>query len=317
MKEPTSDTEGRYGDGAARTKAGPTSSLHTNPSKQLWQPVLIALALIPRTKRTIDNHDKGKHECCCLLDPSREILHCAQRTPLTLDREVMTMGSQTMRRRTQPLYTREQVERVEQHIVVKRVLERAKGKVTSCRHSLPPIASYETEKKRVLHLSEAMGTNRRVEEGGGLRALSRCYAKVGKPKVAKEVRGRKYLDNCIHEGSSPTKPTTPCSSLSSFAGESLRMNVGLDRGIKTSLIKRERIGESVTKMKAEAIAPKSIPSLRLCHTSESEALLSTKVARDANLTKLLQLFEADRSRELIVTRTIDYWKGIIYLLRAL
>ena len=52
------------------------------------------------------------------------ILHCAQRTPLTLDREGMTMGSQTVRRRTQPLYTREQVERVEQHLAVERVLER-------------------------------------------------------------------------------------------------------------------------------------------------------------------------------------------------
>nr|GEZ23623.1 hypothetical protein CTI12_AA035400, chloroplastic [Tanacetum cinerariifolium] len=38
------------------------------------------------------------------------------------------------------------VERVEQHLAVERVLERGKGKVTSCR-SLPPIASYETEKK--------------------------------------------------------------------------------------------------------------------------------------------------------------------------
>lgn len=34
------------------------------------------------------------------------------------------MGSQTVRRRTQPLYTREQVERVEQHLAVERVLER-------------------------------------------------------------------------------------------------------------------------------------------------------------------------------------------------
>lgn len=51
-------------------------------------------------------------------------------------------------------------------------------------------------------------------------------------------------------GSSPTKPTTPCSSLSALAGESLRMNVGLDRGIKTSSTGRERIGESVTEMKA-------------------------------------------------------------------
>ncbi|GKG23322.1 hypothetical protein Tco_0391358, partial [Tanacetum coccineum] len=49
---------------------------------------------------------------------------------------------------------------------------------------------------------------------------------------------------------SPTKPTTPCSSLSALAGESLRMNVGLDRGIKTSSTRRERIGESVTEMKA-------------------------------------------------------------------
>lgn len=77
-----------------------------------------------RTKGTTDNHGKGKHECCCLRDPSRGILHCAQRTPLALDREGMTMGSQTVRRRTQPLYTREQVERVEQHLAVERILER-------------------------------------------------------------------------------------------------------------------------------------------------------------------------------------------------
>nr|GEW89445.1 RNA polymerase, mitochondrial [Tanacetum cinerariifolium] len=51
-------------------------------------------------------------------------------------------------------------------------------------------------------------------------------------------------------GSSPTKPTTPCSSLSALAGESLRMNVGLERGIKTSSTERERIGEAVTEMKA-------------------------------------------------------------------
>ncbi|GKB32416.1 hypothetical protein Tco_0871817 [Tanacetum coccineum] len=50
--------------------------------------------------------------------------------------------------------------------------------------------------------------------------------------------------------SSPTKPTTPCSSLLVLAGESLRMNVGLDRGIKTSSTGRERIGKSVTEMKA-------------------------------------------------------------------
>lgn len=51
-----------------------------------------------------NGQSKGKHECCCLRDPSRGILHCAQRTPLTLDREGMTMGSQTVRRRTR--YTR-------------------------------------------------------------------------------------------------------------------------------------------------------------------------------------------------------------------
>ncbi|GJY50612.1 putative ribonuclease H-like domain-containing protein [Tanacetum coccineum] len=42
----------------------------------------------------------------------------------------------------------------------------------------------------------------------------------------------------------------PSSSLLVLAGESLRMNVGLDRGIKTISTGRERIGESVTKMKA-------------------------------------------------------------------
>ncbi|MFS7995925.1 hypothetical protein Hanom_Chr12g01123871 [Helianthus anomalus] len=39
------------------------------------------------------------------------------------------------------------------------------------------------------------------------------------------------------------------SSLSALAGESIRMNVDLDRGIKTSSTGRERIGESVTEMK--------------------------------------------------------------------
>lgn len=34
-----------------------------------------------------------------------------------------------------------------------------------------------------------------------------------------------------------------------FVGESFRMNVGLDRGIKISLIVRERIGELVIEMK--------------------------------------------------------------------
>ncbi|GKA54083.1 hypothetical protein Tco_0753032 [Tanacetum coccineum] len=83
-------------------------------------------------------------------------------------------------------------------------------------------------------------------------------AEARKPEVAKEVGGRKKkqieqrppLSVRSSRSSSPTKPTTPCSSLSALAGESLRMNVGLDRGIKTSSTGRERIGESVTEMKA-------------------------------------------------------------------
>ncbi|GJW19764.1 hypothetical protein Tco_0027200 [Tanacetum coccineum] len=79
-------------------------------------------------------------------------------------------------------------------------------------------------------------------------------AEVGKPKVAKErkkqIEQRPPLSVRSSRSSSPTKPTTPCSSLSALAGESLRMNVGLDRGIKTSSTGRERIGESVTEMKA-------------------------------------------------------------------
>nr|GEW36779.1 hypothetical protein [Tanacetum cinerariifolium] len=114
-------------------------------------------------------------------------------------------------------------------------------------------------------------------------------AEVGKPKVTKEVEGRKKkqieqrppLSVRSSRSSSPSKPTTPCSSLLPLVGESLRMNVGLDRGIKTSSTRRERIGESITEIKAGAITPKLIPSLGLCHTSESEALLLTKVVRNA------------------------------------
>lgn len=54
----------------------------------------------PREQRTIT----AKASTNAARDPSRGILHCAQRTPLTLDREGMTMGSQTVRRRTR--YTR-------------------------------------------------------------------------------------------------------------------------------------------------------------------------------------------------------------------
>ncbi|GJU34802.1 hypothetical protein Tco_1369871 [Tanacetum coccineum] len=66
----------------------------------------------------------------------------------------------------------------------------------------------------------------------------------------KQIEQRPPLSVRSSRSSSPTKPTTPCSSLSALAGESLRMNVGLDRGIKTSSTGRERIGESVTEMKA-------------------------------------------------------------------
>ncbi|GKD32863.1 hypothetical protein Tco_1248372 [Tanacetum coccineum] len=66
----------------------------------------------------------------------------------------------------------------------------------------------------------------------------------------KQIEQRPPLSVRSSRSSSPTKPTTPCSSLSALAGESLRMNVGLDRGIKTSSTGKERIGESVTKMKA-------------------------------------------------------------------
>nr|GEY36689.1 ribonuclease H-like domain-containing protein [Tanacetum cinerariifolium] len=66
----------------------------------------------------------------------------------------------------------------------------------------------------------------------------------------KQREQRPPLSTRSSRSSSPTKPTTPCSSLSAFAGENLRMNVGLDRGIKTSSTGRERIGESVTEMKA-------------------------------------------------------------------
>nr|GEV40024.1 hypothetical protein [Tanacetum cinerariifolium] len=90
------------------------------------------------------------------------------------------------------------------------------------RSHLPPIASYETEKKRV-HIS---------------------------PRK-KQIEQRPPLFVRSSRSSTPTKHTTPCSSLSALAGESLRMNVGIDRGIKTSSTGRERIGESVTKMKAE------------------------------------------------------------------
>ncbi|GJR49822.1 hypothetical protein Tco_0252495 [Tanacetum coccineum] len=59
------------------------------------------------TKGNNGQSRQRQDECCCYRDPSRGSYHCAQLTPLTLDREGMTMGSQTVRRRTQPLYTRE------------------------------------------------------------------------------------------------------------------------------------------------------------------------------------------------------------------
>ncbi|GJW36411.1 integrase, catalytic region, zinc finger, CCHC-type containing protein [Tanacetum coccineum] len=70
------------------------------------------------------------------------------------------------------------------------------------------------------------------------------------PKRKKQIEQRPPLSVRSSRSSSPTKPTTPCSSLSALAGKSLRTNVGLDRGIKTSSIGRERIGESVIEMKA-------------------------------------------------------------------
>nr|GEX58392.1 hypothetical protein [Tanacetum cinerariifolium] len=69
-------------------------------------------------------------------------------------------------------------------------------------------------------------------------------------KRKKHIEQRPPLSVRSSRSSSPTKPTTPCSSLSALAGESLRMNVGLDRGIKTSSTGKERIGELVTEMKA-------------------------------------------------------------------
>ncbi|GJS43840.1 hypothetical protein Tco_0568883, partial [Tanacetum coccineum] len=66
----------------------------------------------------------------------------------------------------------------------------------------------------------------------------------------KQIEQRPPLSVHSSRSSSPSKPTTTCSSLSALTGESLRMNVGLDRGTKTSSARRERIGESVTEMKA-------------------------------------------------------------------
>ncbi|GJR78079.1 putative reverse transcriptase domain-containing protein [Tanacetum coccineum] len=66
----------------------------------------------------------------------------------------------------------------------------------------------------------------------------------------KQIEQRPPLSVRSSRSSSPTKPTTPFSSLSALAGESLRINVGLDRGIKTSSTRRERIGELVIEMKA-------------------------------------------------------------------
>ncbi|KAI3666720.1 hypothetical protein L1987_88759 [Smallanthus sonchifolius] len=74
------------------------------------------------------NNGQSRQRQARMLLPTRthpgESYTVRREPPLTLDREGMTMGSQTVRRRTQPLYTREQVERVEQHLAVERVLER-------------------------------------------------------------------------------------------------------------------------------------------------------------------------------------------------
>lgn len=120
----------RKGDSTNQSEKGWTHLDRATTGDRIWKEI----NMFSRTNRftpsmTAHQGNNGQSrqrqdECCCLRDPSRGILHCAQRTPLTLDREGMTMGSQTVRRRTQPLYTREQVERVEQHLAVERVLER-------------------------------------------------------------------------------------------------------------------------------------------------------------------------------------------------
>nr|GEY29400.1 hypothetical protein [Tanacetum cinerariifolium] len=93
-------TDDNLADPFTKTLAFSKHSEHTRNIGMLPASSLIA----PREQRTITG--KASTNAAAYETHPGESYN-AQRTPLTLDREGMTMGSQTVRRRTQPLYTRE------------------------------------------------------------------------------------------------------------------------------------------------------------------------------------------------------------------